>query len=74
MSQNQPQPQMPLVPKEYAGQWIAWDQAHTRIIASGRTFEEVRNAAIAAGESDPLMDMVPSAKVRFAFCSSAHAA
>lgn len=57
--------QTPLVPIEYAGQWIAWDHDHSRIIASGRTFAEARRAAIQKGEPDPLMDKVPSATVRF---------
>lgn len=57
--------EMPIVPKKYAGQWIAWDHDHKKIIASGRTFAEVRAAAIASGDPDPIMDKVPSADVRF---------
>lgn len=55
----------PRVPSEYAGKWIAWDHAHTRIIASGRTFRQARRKALQAGENDPLMDKVPSATERF---------
>ena len=55
----------PVVPKEYAGQWIAWDQEQTQIVASGRTYEEACQAAIAAGEEHPLLAKAPSAKVRF---------
>lgn len=58
--------QTPIVPKKYAGKWIAWDHGHPpRIIASGEHYAPTRQAAIAAGEADPLMDKVPSAAVRF---------
>lgn len=61
---NKP-PRCPAVPRKYAGQWIAWDHDHTRIIASGTTYAEARDAAVAAGESDPLLDKIPRADVRF---------
>jgi hypothetical protein len=54
-----------LVPKDYAGQWIAWDRGQTRIVASGRTFAEAKERAVAAGESDPVMAKAPKADVRF---------
>jgi hypothetical protein len=65
MKANGQRQEAPLVPRQYAGQWIAWDHDHTRIIASGETFEEVRQAAIETGEPDPLLDKVPPANVRF---------
>ena len=55
----------PIVPLEYAGMWIAWNNERTRIIASGRTVEEVVKAAAEAGETDPMFDKVPKANVRF---------
>jgi len=55
----------PLVPKKYAGKWVAWNHEHTHIIASARTFAAARSAARTKGESDPLLDKVPSADVRF---------
>jgi hypothetical protein len=55
----------PIVPIEYSGLWIAWDQAQTKIIASGKTFAEVKRAAEKAGECDPLFDKVPRSDVRF---------
>ena len=55
----------PIVPLEYAGLWIAWNHERTRIIASGRTVEEVVKAAAAAGEKDPMFDKAPKANVRF---------
>ena len=33
--------QHPTVPIEYAGKWIAWDHAMTRIVASGTAPAEV---------------------------------
>ena len=51
------------VPIEYAGKWIAWDHAMTRIIASANSLTEVMGAAKKAGESDPVLDKVPPANV-----------
>jgi hypothetical protein len=51
--------QPPPVPPEYVGKWIAWDRAETRILASGETFEEVQRAAVAAGESEPVVEKIP---------------
>jgi hypothetical protein len=53
------------VPKRFAGRWIAWDQQHTRIIASGATFSEARRRAIESGERQPLLAKVPNADTRF---------
>ena len=55
----------PIVPLEYAGLWIAWNHEDTRIIASGRTFQEAKDAALAAGEADPILGKAPKANVRF---------
>jgi hypothetical protein len=55
----------PTVPRQYAGLWIAWDQAQTRIVARGRTFAEAKAAAKAAGEPDALLAKAPKADVRF---------
>ena len=65
MSDHEKPSQLPLVPKRLAGQWIAWDQNQSRIIASGRTFEDARAAAIEAGETDPLLAKAPPSDVRF---------
>jgi hypothetical protein len=51
----------PVVPKEYAGMYIVWNNEETEIIASGRTFAEARQAAIDAGQTDPLVQKVPRA-------------
>ena len=54
-----------IVPKEYSGKWIAWDFNLTRIVASGTTFAEAKQAAQAAGETRPILAKVPRADVRF---------
>jgi hypothetical protein len=56
---------IPTVPKKYAGQWIAWNRARTEIVASGRTLDDARLAAEAAGESAPILAKAPRADVRF---------
>ncbi len=56
--------QHPTVPIEYAGKWIAWDHAMTRIVASGASLVEVLEAAKKADEADPVIDKVPPANVR----------
>jgi hypothetical protein len=55
----------PVVPRKYAGQWIAWNRDRTAIVASGRTFDEARRAAEAAGEAAPILAKAPRADVRF---------
>lgn len=56
---------IPIVPRKFAGQWIAWNRSRTAIIASGRTLDDARRAAEAAGESAPILAKAPSANVRF---------
>jgi hypothetical protein len=51
----------PTVPIEYAGKWIAWDHAMTRIIASADSLDEVLEPAKQVGEHDPILDKVPPA-------------
>ncbi len=50
---------VPTVPKKYAGLWIAWNNNETKIIASGHNFRETREAALAAGEDDPILAKAP---------------
>lgn len=57
---NDNRQQPPSVPLEYAGRWIAWDHDGMRIVATGRTFAEAREAAIKAGEPDPLLGKAPA--------------
>jgi len=55
----------PIVPIEYAGKWIAWDFDETKIIASGRSYRETLDAALATGEPRPVLEKTPDARVRF---------
>ncbi len=54
----------PSVPIQYAGKWIAWNHEMTRVVASGATPREVRDAAIKAGEPNPILGKSPQANVR----------
>lgn len=45
-------------PLEYAGQWVAWNDDRTQIVAHGPEFGAVLDEAKAAGCIDPLMQMV----------------
>lgn len=53
-----------VVPKEYGGQWIAWNREHTAIIGHGVTLAEARQRALATGEEDPGYEWVPPANCR----------
>jgi hypothetical protein len=65
MTKEQPQPQQAvLVPKKYAGQWIAWNHDRTGIVGSGGTFEAAQAAARRASETDPGFEWVPPANRR----------
>ena len=55
----------PIVEIDYAGKWIAWDFDETKIIASGQSYRETKQAAQAAGEQRPILVKVPDATVRF---------
>ncbi len=56
--------QHPVVPIEYAGKWIAWNHAMTRIISAGATPREARDAAVKAGEPNPILGKSPAANIR----------
>ena len=64
MSASQPSLSRPLVPKKFAGQWIAWNSSATKIIASGKDLPSVARKAQAAGEAQPSFEKVPRADVR----------
>ncbi len=51
------------VSSKYAGLWIAWNSAQSRIIASGHNFKETYQTAIAKGEDDPVLAKVPRSDV-----------
>jgi len=50
---------VPPVPAEFAGQWIAWNEHRTEILAHGRQMPEVRRAALARGCPRPILQKVP---------------
>ena len=55
----------PVVPRRFAGQWIAWNRSRNAIVASGRTLDDARRAAEAVGEPAPILAKAPRADVRF---------
>jgi hypothetical protein len=58
---SHPQP----VPREYGGKWIAWTRDAMRIVAAGRSPEDVKAAAARAGVTDIAYEWVPPADERF---------
>lgn len=54
----------PVVSKEFAGQWIAWNKSRTAIVGHGKTLPEAVQGAQAAGETDPGYEWVPPANRR----------
>ena len=52
------------VSPEYAGLWTVWNREQTRIIGSGHTFEEAKQAAAAAGEQAVILAKAPDAPHR----------
>ena len=61
MSENGLHPrQVPVVPKELGGKWIAWDSTGPKIIASGETLTVARAAALNAGEENALYEKCPA--------------
>ena len=65
---NQTQKQLPDVPIEYAGQWVAWNGQRSKIIASGKDFAEVNRATEKTGEKHPLFEKVPRPDTRYVGC------
>jgi hypothetical protein len=49
----------PPVPLEYCGKWIAWNHERTKIVASGYTYMETRQAAVRAGEPRAFLTKAP---------------
>ena len=60
---DDPRLQDPLRPKaapvEYAGKWVAWDDARENVVAAGSDMEQVHKQAISAGVKRPLLQKVP---------------
>ena len=51
----------PIVPKELAGMWIAWNSAGTSIIANGCSLADVQRIAKNLGEAEPSFEKTPQA-------------
>jgi hypothetical protein len=49
----------PPVPAQYAGQWIAWNDERSEILAHGGELTEVRRQAIERGCACPVLQKVP---------------
>jgi len=64
MAQEQKSKTRPVVPRQYSGQWIAWSQDGSRIVASGQTLAAARAAALAAGQREVGYEWVPPANTR----------
>jgi hypothetical protein len=47
------------LPKEYAGQWVAWSENRTEILSHGVDMSEVRDQAIARGCACPVLQKIP---------------
>ena len=52
-------------PYEYSGEWVAWTKDRSTIIAHGKQVSEVREAAVAAGHPDCVLQKVPEANIIF---------
>jgi hypothetical protein len=60
MTTKQTRPQQPfVVPKKYAGQWIAWNDDRSAIVGSGSTLQDAQAAARQVGETDPGFEWIP---------------
>ena len=55
---KQAQTRPPVSLEKYGGLWIAWNKKITRIVGSGRTFDEAIRAAERAGELKPVLEKV----------------
>ncbi|MBI3467442.1 MAG: hypothetical protein HY000_30910 [Planctomycetes bacterium] len=64
MSEQDQVTQRPVVPREYAGKWIAWSRDGLRIVASGDSLQAVQRAAAATDEQDVGYEWVPPATTR----------
>lgn len=50
---------LPTVAKHYAGKWVVWNRQHSKIIASGSTLAEARQAATKISEEHPVFAKMP---------------
>lgn len=50
--------------RRFAGQWVVWNRQQDRVISSGRTFEEAKQSAAAAGETSVILTKASSGTSR----------
>jgi len=48
-----------LIPAEYAGQWIAWNDDRSEIVANGEDLNDVRLRAVQRGCACPVLHKIP---------------
>jgi hypothetical protein len=53
------------VPVEFAGQWVAWNSDHSRIVAHADTLPRLWQVVQNEGIENPVFEKVPRADVRF---------
>jgi hypothetical protein len=49
---------LPLIPPELAGQWLAWNDDRTEIVAHGAVYSDVFQEALARGCEFPVIQKV----------------
>jgi len=49
----------PPVPREYAGQWVAWNEDCTEILSHGQDLRELRARVVVSGCLRPVLQKVP---------------
>lgn len=55
---------VPVVPREYSGQWIAWNHDGTKILAASDDMTIAEATARQSGEQRSRLEKVPRADVR----------
>jgi len=55
----------PVVSKKYAGKWIVWNREQTKILGSGDTLHQVREAVNAKDTSQAVFATAPKEDIRF---------
>ena len=48
--------------KKYSGKWIAWNEDHSKVIASAETLKEVEDMVSKQGDNKVWLDKVPSSQ------------
>jgi hypothetical protein len=49
---------------EHAGQWVAWSEDFTRVVAAGDSFEAMRGAARQLGVTGTVSEWIPPVPVQ----------